>query len=246
MKTLNKFLWVLSVVIIGGSALADSAAPAQQSVIFGQSGWPLIATIVAVTVSWSTRKFSSWHFFHTTLGALAVSFVGCLAPLVVSLAQQGRLTLSGVELAAVTAWMSAMGMDGLAKPANSTIKTIVPGLLPFLLTGLLLGLSSGCATAGGQALAKCEMGLLPTASESVLTDVTAIAVAGGSNWQGELEQLAVSVGPSQLRCAVAAIVAAWSAKHAELSPVRAAALERLQIYLNAHPATACAPIIPLV
>jgi hypothetical protein len=119
--------------------------------------------------------------------------------------------------------------------------------LAFLaLLSAFMAVPTGCGTAGGQALGKCELGQLPQSSQATISDVTAIAMAGGSNWQDQLEGLGAALLPGQLECAIAAVAAAWATSHGELTPARAAALQRLHQYLAAHPARACAqtPVTP--
>jgi len=104
--------------------------------------------------------------------------------------------------------------------------------LAFLL--VLCPFLPGCKTAGGQAWTTCELGKLPSASEPVIADVTQIVTSGGANWQGQLESLGAALAPGQLDCLMEALAAAWAATRGEPTAERRAALERLQLYLNAH------------
>jgi hypothetical protein len=109
---------------------------------------------------------------------------------------------------------------------------IVFGLIAVGLFVILL------CTVGCAAWQTCELGKLPASSEALLTDVTDIVSSGGANWESDLEQLALSLAPGQADCAIKAIASAWGARGAAISNDRAAALGRLQLYLQHHPKAA--------
>jgi hypothetical protein len=225
-------------------ALADGPSTGAQSPPQNLSAlWPMFGVLVATFAGWLIPKLSAeYTFFHTGWGAVVLGVLGAIIGGVGSVLQAGTVTWAALAWAAISAATSFF-----ARLNPSTTKDEPPAKSPAARGGLAAALPlflalaalSGCATAGGQALGKCELGQLVAQNQTVAVDVTAIAVAGGANWQQELGSLGASLLPGQLECAITAIVASWSSSHGALTPERAAALQRLNQYLAAHPAKAC-------
>lgn len=106
----------------------------------------------------------------------------------------------------------------------------------------------GCATPGGAALKRCELGLLPATAQGALAVGQAIA-ADPSSTTADLEAAALQFLPGQFECAMQALAAWWMGKTAPAdgNALMAAsstaqqwhAQALLKAYLTAHPATAC-------
>lgn len=192
-----------------------------------------------------------FNFFHNPIGQTIISLVGAVVGAVAPVVEGGwnKTAVIAAALGAVVAFVGGAnsGQAGQNAAARAAGATVGPGptitkagvLIPLAFS---LALLIGCATPGGRALQKCELNQLPQIEQTAIADVTQIATTGGANWQSQLENVGLSLAPGQLSCIVQAIVAAWTGKGAELTTERKAAVERLQVYLNAHPATACVPI----
>ena len=131
-----------------------------------------------------------------------------------------------------------------AKPAAPTQPARGSILLGVMLVIAIFGmLLAGCATPGGAALGKCELGSLPQATEPVIA--AAGAILGNTsdiNWVQDLSLLAPLAG-GQINCIIAAITAAAMAQmpaHGEASPMLLTVIQRGQIWAKAHPAKCCA------
>jgi hypothetical protein len=120
-----------------------------------------------------------------------------------------------------------------------------PGLLlPFLLALGLAGMMmacSGCGTAGGAALGRCEMNTIPQALESLLARVVAAAFSSGSDWSATLEQAGKDAAPGQVSCLVQA-VAGWleeltAGKKGQIDESYVEAHRRMRAYLDTHAAS---------
>lgn len=199
----------------------------------------LLLLVACHGVVWVIRRVSpDSHFFHTKWGAVVLALITLVLSTVIETVQTSGINVSDIEIALLNALLSFLTTSNPSvDPSTNTSKKPDPTALVLAL--FMTMAVSGCA--GGKALGACELGKLPQTSQPAVSAVVAIAVAGGANWQDELEALAKTLAPGQLECVVQAVVAAWSASRASLSPAHAAALERLQIYSKGHPATACVP-----
>ena len=221
--------------------------------------WVLLFSLGVMLAIWGLRARGAkipgklGVFIASNRGAALLNVVVSFAAAVVaSLIAHRPLSDSGLWIAALTASVAAAGGWAQLKailfpPDAPALHAVVLKAMrrkpdAVIVLGLVVGLCgmfvAGCATPGGAALGKCELGMLPQASESTIADVSAIAAAGGDNWESSLTGLGASLLPGQLSCAIEAIVAAWSARKGEPSPERKAALQRLQAYQAAHPAKA--------
>lgn len=258
MKTLRALLWPLVMLVTlcsfgSALALADGAptasgqAPPQDLAAL----WPMIGLFIATFAGWGIPKLAdAYTIFHTPIGAVFIGLIGALIGSVIPILQSGSVSWSALVWALVsggTAFFARLNPSTTATDPPAKSPAARPGassLLPLLflpLVSVLMALP-GCATAGGRAFGKCELGQLVAHEQTVAVDVTAIAVAGGDNWEQQLTSLGATLAPGQLECAITAIVAAWSSKRGEMAPSRQAALERLNQYLAAHPApTSCGP-----
>lgn len=237
--------------VAGGSPIVAGAPPMP-------SGWAGVVFLAIAVGAWALRRYSAVPFFHTQGGAMLFALLNSVATTLTQALVAHGLDLKALAAATGSAVLTLLVVNNPSNTADEQAAKIammkapvspppppitkVAAMLPLL---FIVFAVSGCPSAGGKALVACELGKLPQTEQSVLTDVTAIAMAGGTNWQSQLEALGLQVGPGQLDCVIAAIVAAWSSSHGELTPERKAALERLQIYRNAHPSTSsCAPPPP--
>lgn len=107
---------------------------------------------------------------------------------------------------------------------------------------LLSLLASGCATAGGKAFRDCELGQLPAIEEAAIAEVSSIISTGTSDWESQLMNVGISIGPGQLDCILKAIVAAWTAPKAALRAERLQAVERAQKFLIKTRPTSMRPV----
>lgn len=234
MRTL-KLLLVLSVIgftyslalAAGGAAVAaDPYAPY----------YPLIAALIGTLGAFVRGLTPQTGFWHTWYGHAILTLIGCVLGSLLPVFEAGSVTkaaLISALVGGVTTFLSAWKTKG--KPDTTNVAAM---LIPIFFIFML----PGCKTAGGKALETCELGQLQAQNQTVAVDVTAIAVAGGANWEQQLGALGATLAPGQLNCVIAAIVAAWSSSHGALTMERKAALDRLQQYLNAHPATSCGRI----
>lgn len=230
------------------------------------SGWAGLVMLALVFASWGLRKFSTVPFFHTTAGAAVMGILSSAIPALIDVIKSGNLTVPVAETAVFGALLSFFASDNASNTAEEQQRKVLamrvarapqppppvrPGSLGALLPlALVFGLASGCQTAGGQALAKCELGALPSAAGTVIAQLVAIAFSGG-NYQQQLESagesaLASNAAP-QFNCAVEA-VSGWlqqTAPKGEISPSRREATEAFKAYRAAHPASACraAPVL---
>lgn len=252
MKTLQAFLVFIALVLAFafnayGAGTAD--APSQNLAAL----WPLLGVGIASLAAYGIRKLSAaYTFFHSGFGAGVLTMLGMVISAVIPVLQSHGLSWTMMAWAAAGAFTSFTATlnpsttadDPPAKsPAARGMDITAKTVLPFLFLPLVAALAlPGCKTAGGKALAACELGQLPQAEQTVIADVTSIIVASGSNWQGQLETIGASLAPGQLNCLLVAIAAAWSSSHGELSTERTAAVVRINAYLAAHDgAKACAP-----
>lgn len=103
-------------------------------------------------------------------------------------------------------------------------------LLPFVAIGAML--TTSCATSGGQAFTKCELGQLPQNEQAVVACAVG-ALASPGDWRAELLTCGESLLPSQMSCVIAAIVSAASQGSLKTSLV----VQRGQQWLSEHPVT---------
>ncbi len=219
----------------GGTALATTAELPLTT---------LLALLGCQAVAWAIRGIApDNHFFHTKMGATAIAAITLVLSATIQAIQDKGLDKSAIELAAVNALLSFLttGNPSIDRATNVSKRPDPPGLVMVAFLSLSVLGSFGCPSAGGQALGTCELTKLPQTAQTVITDVTEIAVTGGDNWKNQLEDLGLTLAPGQLACVVQAIAAAWTASKASLSPARKAALDRLESFLTEHPARACAP-----
>jgi hypothetical protein len=223
------------------------------------SGYAGLALVVLVIASWAVRKTTSIAFFHSTAGAALAGALSAVLPALIKVIEDHGLSWPALQTAIVGAALSYVASDnasntsaeqkakvmamrsrrsGSATPPNLPITKA--SLLPLAFIALAL---SGCPSAGGQALRKCEMGQLPAVEEAVLADVGTIILAPASV-VADLIALGVQLGPAQVGCAVQAWDAYLASKQtptikAEVAPVIAHALSLTRAYLAAHPTTSC-------
>lgn len=245
MKTLRALVWpavMLLSLFSFGIAFSDEGT-VSAAANAGLTMWTPLIVVGLGAIAYCIRQFtpnSGW--LHTGPGHALIAAITAMLGAVAGTIQTSGLSKQSIILAVAGAIGGVIGAanpsvkDGSVAPPKTGIGSTLP-LLFFLPLALVL---TGCPSAGSQALGKCELGQLLAQDQTVAVDVAAIASAGGTNWQSQLEGLGASLLPGQLSCVVQAIADAWSASHGELSPERAAALARLNQYLAAHPARACA------
>ncbi len=257
----HSWLWTLGLfAFVGfayGGAFADdgtSTAPILNNPTSGYAGFALIALVVA---SWAVRKTTSIAFFHSTAGAATAGAISALIPLLIKVIEDHGLSWPALQTALVGAALSYVASDNASNtPAEQRAKvmamrrgggTSAPGvpitkacILPLFFALAL----SGCPSAGGQALKKCEMGQLPAVEEGLLADVGAV-ILNPASVVADLIALAAQLVPAQVGCAVQAWDTYLASKQtspaikAEVAPVIAHALSLTRAYLAAHPATSC-------
>jgi hypothetical protein len=249
MSTIRARAWqiLLCLSLVGfcysAYAAGESGLPAAPAAVAAPISLTALLLLVACHgVVWTIRRVSpDSHFFHTKWGAVALAIVTLVLGSVIETVQMSGINTTAITIAVFNALMTFFTTSNPSvDPSTNMSKKPDPTALALAL--FMTMTVSGCA--GGRALGACELGKLPATSQSVIATVVAVAIAGGAHWQDELEALGKTLAPGQLECVVQAIAAAWSASRATLSPERAAALERLQIYLKGHPASACGPISP--
>jgi hypothetical protein len=129
--------------------------------------------------------------------------------------------------------------DDSVKDALAAMPPKMPTPLPPAAVLLFFGLLSlgACATPGGQAWGKCELGQLPQNSQTVIA-CTEGALLSPADWQAELTSCGASLLPGQLSCIVQAIIAATQgaipAGHPKAGSGAQLIVERGQIWLNVH------------
>jgi hypothetical protein len=101
-------------------------------------------------------------------------------------------------------------------------------LLPFVTIGAML--TASCATSGGQAFTKCELGQLPQNEQAVVACAVG-ALASPGDWRAEVLACGESLLPAQMSCVIAAIVSAASQGNLKTSLV----VQRGQQWLSEHP-----------
>lgn len=242
----------------GNATVAASAAAAAPPMQF-LSGYAGLALVGLALLSWGVRKFSSWSFFHSTAGAAVAGVISAVVPAAVQTIEQHGLQWQTLETAILGALLSYIASDNASNsPEEQKAKVLgmkkragqsSPPSPPITKVGMMLPiafllLTPACKTAGGAPFAACELGKLPTYQEQVIADVSSIVSSGASNWQQQLEGLGVVIGEDLVSCTVKAILAAWNTQGptpslGQPAPEKLAAIQRLQIYLAAHPAKAC-------
>lgn len=120
---------------------------------------------------------------------------------------------------------------------------------------LLLALLSAYLALPGCAFGRCELGKLPSIIQSVVVDVTAIAMRP-AGYVAALTDLANQLAPGQVDCAAQAIVDAAQPKPgaqlAPMSPEHQTAVAHLREYLDVRRASgvilrcAAPPLAPIV
>jgi hypothetical protein len=229
------------------------------------SGWAGLVMLALVAASWALRKYTDVPFFHTTLGAAVMGILSSAIPSLIDGIKARGLTVAVVQTAFYGALLSFFASDNAssrndeqkqrvaamrARRAPQPPPPVRPGSMGILLPlGLAIGLAAipSCNTPGGQALAKCELGTLPSAAGTMIANLVAIAFSGG-DYQQQLEQAAMqaaknNAGP-QFDCAVAA-VSAWldsSTPRGQVSPARLDANAAFKAYVAKHRPVACGPV----
>ncbi len=250
------WLWTLpAIVLLHGSALADDGALVPLNPTSGYAG---LALVILVIASWAVRKTTSIAFFHSTAGAALAGALSAILPAVIKVIEDHGLSWPALQTAIVGAALSYVASDNASNTAaeqrskvmamrtnrGSTAPPNLPitkaSILPLVFIALAL---SGCPSAGGQSLKKCEMGQLPAIEEAVLADVGTV-ILNPASVVADLIALVAQLGPAQVGCAVQAWDAYLASKQtpqikAEVAPVIAHALSLTRAYLAAHPATSC-------
>ncbi len=225
------------------------------------SGWAGLVLVALVFASWALRKYTDVPFFHTTGGAAVMGVLSSAVPALINGIQSGGLTVAVAETALFGAAFSFFASDNASnrgddqkqrvlamrvKRAPTPPPPVRPGSMSMLLPLAFVALfASGCPSAGGQALGRCELNTLPSAAGTIIADLVAIAFSGG-NYTQQLEdagaQAAIGNAAPQFNCAVQA-VGAWlgsSTPHGQVSPQRVAAMSAFKSYAEKHPAPCCA------
>lgn len=222
--------------------------------------WVLLFAVGVMLAIWGLRAVGSQirgklgAFVASSRGGALLNFmVSFVAAVVASLIAHRPLSDGGLWMAALTGSVAAAGgwaqLKALLFPPDAAPLhvVVVKGMRRTMGLGLLCVLT-GCATVGGQAFKRCELGLLPATEQAVLADVGTV-ILNQASVLADLVALGFRLGAWQVGCAIKA----WDAYLASKQPAagarmlatgadpRAHAIELTRAYLAANPATSCGP-----
>jgi hypothetical protein len=183
-------------------------------------------------------------------GSILVLFSGVAMSCATAIQTGTRLSL-GVVISGVTTAVLASGARNVIwdiwKPADGATSSPTTGAPPPIPPAIVLVLFclgvSGCGTAGAQAIKKCELNSLPQAEQGAIA-CAAAAVTSGGDVQSSITACAAGIVPSQFNCLIQGLVTWFKGRipsHGQADSMTLAAVGHLQVWLNAHGGTACAP-----
>jgi hypothetical protein len=139
---------------------------------------------------------------------------------------------------------AASKMRRIAKQSDRSGMIDLRGLVPIALALGLLGGAASC----GSALGRCEVNAIPQALEGLLVRVAAALFMPGADWTAQLEQAGKDAAPAQVACLVQGVTGYLeeiTTRRGQADDRFVEAQRRGRMFLQAHPASASCPPLPL-
>lgn len=137
---------------------------------------------------------------------------------------------------------AASRMRRIAKQSDRSGTVDLRIILPLILA--LIGGTGAC----GSALGRCEVNAIPQALEGLLVRVAAALFMPGADWTAQLEQAGKDAAPAQVACLVQGVTGYLedlTTRRGQADDRFVEAQRRGRMFLQAHPASAGCPPLPL-